>query len=165
MNTNTGTMQAEDDMLNDSMDDLLDGTLDDLADMPEFKPLPPGAHRLTIKWDYSTFPKDKIIKLEAKVVETVELSNATKDEPAKPGDELKFMFFFLKSDGSKSEFGEGAVKALLKPLSDHFGASSLRDSMDKSQGCEVLAITKLRADKRDKSDIKYYTEIVSWTPM
>ena len=141
------------------LDSLLYGTLDDLADMPEFKPFPIGAHKVKLTWDYSELKEKKCIKLTATYIEPVELADPS-EVPPKAGDSTNNTYFLVKTDGTKNEYNEGAWKNMLAGLKDSFPGSP-REIMDASQGAEVLLITKLRADKRDKNDIKYYTDFVS----
>src|ERR1700744_3140951 len=75
----------------DSIDDLLDKNLDDIADLPEFKPFAPGAHKALLKWAIKDIekgnPKVKVKHVEATFVciETMELVNGD-DAPSKAGD-------------------------------------------------------------------------------
>lgn len=142
-----------------AMDDLLDATLDDLADMPEFKPFPAGAHKVSIAWDYSEYATKKQIKLTAKYIEPVELTDSD-TVPPKAGDTTTQIFTMKKKDGTKNEIGEGQWKNMLAGLVGNFPGSN-KEIMDSSSGAEVLLITKLRADKRDANDIKWYTDFVS----
>lgn len=145
--------------LND-LDSLLDGTLDDLADMPEFKALPAGSHRATIKWDLKEVNEQKCPNLDITVIETVELADATAT-PAATGDTTNVLFMFKKKDGTANEIGQGQFKAIMKSLAETYGAKSPRDLMTESNGAEVLLTTKVRTDKRDKNDLKHYTDIVA----
>lgn len=148
-----------------SMDDLLDSTLDDLADMPEFKPWEPGSYKVSIKWDYSKYATEKTISVTMKHVETLEL-NTPDAVPPTVGDECKLTFFLTKADKVdpriklKNEFGEGAWKMFLFALAPSFPGTK-KEIMDASNGAEVGVVTKLRADKRDPKDVKYYTEVTA----
>lgn len=149
-------------MAND-IDSLLDATLDDLADVPEFKPYPIGAHRAVIKWDYTKKVNEKVcVELSIQGIETVELTNP-EDTPITPGMTTSMLFNFTKKDGTKNEIAEGQWKELLKPLAAHFGTANNRATMDASNGAECLAVTTIRADKKDPNDVKYYTAIKSLT--
>ncbi len=142
------------------LDSLLDATLDDLADVPEFKPFPIGVHRCTIKWDMKVVNDSVNPQLTITAIETVDLKDPT-NTPCAPGDSTSQMFSLKKKDGTRNELGEGQWKNLLRPLKDHFMTSSIRETMDASNGCEVLAVTSIRTDKRDKDNPKHYTEIVN----
>jgi hypothetical protein len=147
------------------LDSLLDGTLDDLADMPEFKPFPAGAHRVTIKWDLTKeINGQKCPELTLTAIETVELSNP-EETPVATGDTTNMMFMFKKKDGSRNELSEGKFKGLLKGLQEHFKTGSNRETIESSQGAECLAVTKIRKDDKDKDNIKYYTDVMSLTVM
>lgn len=142
------------------IDSLLDSTLDDLVDMPEFKPFPVGAHRALLSMTVTTVNNNPSIDVSLEAIETVELSNP-EDKPTAKGDKTNMLLMLKKNDGTKNELSEGKWKELLKPLQIHFNTSSNRETMEASKGVEVLAVTKIRADKRDKDDVKYYTDIVS----
>lgn len=154
-------MNAPDRIISSDIDNLLDATLDDLADMPEFKPFPAGAHRCTIKWDYTkAVGNQKGVEIKLTALETIELTNAD-ETPVKAGDTSNMLFMFKKKDGSANEIAQGKWKELLAPLQAHFGTATNRETMDASQGAEVIAITKIRTDKSDTNDVKHYTDIVS----
>lgn len=142
------------------IDGLLDSTLDDLADMPEFKPFPAGAHRATISFDQKKVGEISSIELSIEGIETVELSNAD-DTPIAPKDSTSVLYMLKKKDGTNNELAQGQLKNILKPLQAHFGTSSSRETMEQSKGAEVLLVTKIRTDKRDKDNIKNYTDVVS----
>lgn len=142
------------------LDSLLDGTLDDLADMPEFKALPAGSHRATIKWEMKEVNEQTCPDLAIVVIETVELADATAT-PAATGDKTNVLFMFKKKDGAANEIGQGQFKAIMKSLAETYGSKSPRLLMEESNGAEVLITTKIRTDKRDKNDLKYYTDIVA----
>ena len=152
---NANTAQA-----NLDIDSLLDSTLDDLADMPEFKPFPAGAHRAILKMEVKDVNGIPSIDVGLTGVETMELANDS-DAPIAAGDTTNVLLMLKKKDGTKNELSEGKFKELLRPLQAHFGTASNRETMEASQGAEVLVVTKLRTDKRDKDDVKYYTDIVS----
>lgn len=143
------------------LDSLLDSTLDDLADMPEFKPFPAGAHRVTIEMEVKAVNDIPSLDIKMTAVETVELANP-EDLPVKTGDTTNMLIMLKKKDGTRNEFSEGKMKELMKPLAAHFGTTTNRETLEASNGCEVLVVTKLRKDDRNKDDVKYYTDIVSW---
>lgn len=143
-----------------SIDSLLDGTLDDLADIPEFKPFPLGAHRATINWEVKAVNNVPCIELKVTGIETLELTNPD-DVAIKAGDSTNVIFMLKKKDGTENELAQGQWKELLKPLAAHFGTTSNRDTMEKSNGAECVVVTGIRADKRDAQNIKYYTTITN----
>lgn len=146
---------------NIDLDSILDSTLDDLADMPEFKPFPAGAHRATITLEVKAVNDIPSLDIKLEGIETVELSNP-EDTPIKQGDSTNQLVMLKKKDGTRNEYSEGKMKELLKPLAAHFGTTTNRETIEAANGCEVLVVTKLRKDDRNKDDIKYYTDIVSW---
>lgn len=146
---------------NTDLDSILDSTLDDLADMPEFKPFPAGAHRATITMEVKSVNDIPSLDIKLEGIETVELSNP-EDTPIKQGDSTNQLIMLKKKDGTRNEYSEGKMKELLKPLAANFGTTTNRETIEAANGCEVLVVTKLRKDDRNKEDIKYYTDIVSW---
>jgi len=53
-----------------------------------------------------------------------------------------------------NEFGQGALKAIAKPLGEALGCSSLGEVVEQTTDVECLVITKVQIDKKDK-DKKY----------
>lgn len=150
---------------NVSMDDLLDGTLDDLADMPEFKPFAPGAHKLKLNFLQKTINELPSIELKLTMIESVELSNPD-DTPPAIGDTTNILYMMkTKGDDGKlvrNELAEGQFKELLAQLAPAFPeAKSNRDIMTAAEGYEVLGVTSIRTNKKDKNNIKYYTTLES----
>lgn len=142
--------------LNTNIDSLLDGTLDDLADMPEFRPFPPGAHRCALKMEVKKVNEQTAVEVTLTAKSTEELANAD-DTPLNPGDSCNILYFLTHSNPKVAELGQGQFKNLMKPLAAHFGAKSNRELIAESEGTEVLVVTSLRQNK-DKT--KTYTEIV-----
>lgn len=132
---------------------ILSTTLDDLADIPAFAIYPAGVHRCTIK---SFEPKEiatkagKTIAVELKLShnETVEQADPT-ETPATPNQEVNQLFML------DNEFGQGALKEILKPLAVAFGGNNMGEVMAASVGAEVVVVTNVRKDKTDP-DKKYF---------
>ena len=133
-----------------SIDDLLDATLDDLEDLPEFKPFPVGAHRVSISLAIKEINSKQAVELDMKAIETMELVNSS-DEPLKEGDSTSLAFFM------DNEFGRGALKKVSIPLAEALGTNTIRELIDACNGVECLVITTLRKDKNDPD--KFYTNI------
>lgn len=125
------------------IESLLDSTLDDLEDLPEFKPFPPGVHRALATLELKVVNEIQCIELSLKGMETVELSEPTKDVPIKEGDTASVLFML------DNEFGRGAFKAIAKPMAAALGTSTTRQLVDAAKGVEVLVITTSRKDKTD----------------
>jgi hypothetical protein len=128
-----------------NMDSLLDGTVDALADMPEFKPFPPGVHRCQIKWER----EDVTIKLKLIAQETVELADP-KDTPLEAGTEVNTQF---KLD---NEFGQGAWKLVMASLAEIHGVKPLGELMKESDGGTYNVVTDIR---KNKEKTQTYTEV------
>lgn len=146
-------------MANDteSLDSLLDETLDDLADLPEFKPFPPGAHRAKARIELKTVNKHPSFELSLRLIEHVELADPA-GETLEKGAETSTLFM------RDNEIGQGKFKDLMKPLVEKVGTGNLKALIEfvNSQD-EMLVVTKLRSDKNDKD--KKYCDIVSLTPL
>lgn len=130
------------------LDSLLDGTLDDIADLPEFKPFPVGVHQIKIFWELKdkdnkplVINKHPTIKLKCVAVKTVELPAGSEDAPLNEGDETAILFMM------DNEMGQGQFKNVLKELAAHFGTKTNRDTLEKSEGCECLAVFSQRPNK------------------
>lgn len=153
------------DNINYDIDSLLDGTLDDLADVPEFKPFPVGAHRVTIvSWTQKTMDdkkdsskKNVMMEMKLKAIETVETA-AGSDEVCSPGQEENLSFFLVHHSSPQAmEIGQGSFKEIMKALATNFGAKSNRELIADSTGAEVLITTSLRKDK--STPPKFYTRL------
>lgn len=151
---------------NVSMDDLLDGTLDDLADVPEFKPFPAGAHVVQIFFD-ATKKINEMPAIEVKLVhrETAELAD-TNGTPPNAGDSTNVIYILKKKNDKgevvRNELAEGQFKQLLASLAPAFpDATTNRGIMEAAQGYEVLAVTSIRKNEKDKNNVKYYTALDS----
>lgn len=145
----------------DSVDDILESTLDDLADLPEFKPFPPGAHRASIHFKVKTVDTIPSVEITLKAIETLELSNP-EDTPTKAGDSISILCMLKRRDKEagtivRNELGEGMLKEILAPLGEFFKATTPKEIMSAAEGAEVVAVTSLRQDKNDKD--KKYTQI------
>lgn len=136
-----------------NMDALLDGTLDDLADIPEFRPFPPGAHKVKFNWEQKEVNKHPVIEVKLVAVETVELAKpADEENKALVGGETGSVLYMLDN-----EIGQGKFKELLKSLAAHYGAKTTRELLTDAQGSEVLVVTDLRSNKEKT---KSYMDIV-----
>lgn len=134
-----------------NLDSLLDGTLDDLADLPEFRPFPPGTHRVNIKFEQKVVNKHPGFEMKMKAIETVELPAGSSEEPLAAGAETSVLFLL------DNEIGQGQFKKIMVSLAAHYGAKSNRELIADGQGAECLVITKQRQNK-DKTQT--YTDIV-----
>lgn len=147
------------------MDDLLDATIDDLADAPEFKPFPAGIHKVTLKTEFKDVGEWKNVPNITLIgIETMELSDPNKDEAIKEKDSTSVAFVFKRKEESgaivSNEFAQGQFKALMQNLKDGgVPGNSNREIFEAANNMEVLAVTGIREDKRDKNNIKRYTEI------
>ena len=131
------------------MDALLDGKLDDLADMPEFKPYPVGAHVIKISWQLKdkegkkplVINKHPCIQLNVTGVKTAELPAGSEDQPIKEGDTTNILFMM------DNDMGQGQFKNIVRELAAHFQTTSVRETLEKSEGAECLAVFSQRPNK------------------
>lgn len=138
-----------------NIDQLLDGTLDDLADMPEFKPFPPGTHRITLKIEVKKVNEDTAAEVSMTALETIELADPT-GTPLAAGDSTNVLYFLSHKNPKVAEMGQGQFKELMKALAEHFGAKSNRELIAEGNGAECIVVTSLRSNKEKT---KTYTAI------
>lgn len=136
--------------MSDMLNNLLDANLDDLADLPEFGTYPPGAHKVTIKFEEKEVNNHPCIELQMVAIETEELANPGADQPLAPGAQGSVLYML------DNEFGQGNLKKTIKPLAAMLGVSSLRAVIEGANGMEVTVVTKVRQNK-DKT--QSYTDV------
>jgi hypothetical protein len=131
-----------------NIDNILDGTLDDLADMPEFKPFPVGTHKAVLTMEQKVVNNHPCVEVKLKALETLELPSGSEDKPVSVGQEGTVLYML------DNELGQGGFKKLLKQLSEHFGEGKTnREIMAEAQNAEVLVVTTLKANKKDKTKV------------
>lgn len=124
-------------------DDLLDTTLDDLEDAPEFKPYPPGAHRVTASFDLKEISGKQTPELSFKYLELLELSDP-QDETPKEGDTANTIFMM------DNEFGVGSFKRCSLPFGEALGLKTGREIIEGVKDVECVILTGIRYAKDDK---------------
>ena len=135
-----------------NLDNLLDQNLDDIADLPEFKPFPAGVHQCVIEFESKEVNEHPAVEMKVTAVSTLELADPTNGVALGAGDQTGILFML------DNEFGAGKLKAVMAPLSAHFGTPSIRATMEAAKGAEVILVTKVRTNK-DKT--QSYTDVVS----
>lgn len=153
MNQETNQETNQDDIMS-----LLDSSISDLADAPEFKPFPQGAHRC--KFDYTVRQvgeaKIPMFSVTLKIIETLELNNPETDTVPVVGSETEVSY------NMANEYGQGELKALAAKFCAHQGldpaVASLNEAFSAYKGGELVFITKVRVNKKDKTQM--YTNIV-----
>jgi len=131
-----------------NIDDLLDATLDDLEDLPAFEPFSPGAHKVSVTLELKEVNSKPCVELSMKAIETLELADSAKDQPLKAGDVTSVLYDLT------NQFGQGAWKAVAKPLAEALGTSTTRELIEQCKEVECVVLTSLRKDKNDP-DRKY----------
>lgn len=134
------------------IENLMDASLDDVADLPPFIAPPKGHYALMLeKFEQKVVNDKPAVSMNLVVVSTLELANKS-EEAVKDG--TKFNLLFMMDN----EFGQGAFKAIAKPLAAGLGMGAPKVS-------DILALTNIsikaavgqRADKKDKD--KVYSSI------
>lgn len=140
------------------LDALLNGTVDDLADLPEIKPFPAGAHRVTVEFETKEINKKPAVFLHMTLVEHLELAD-TNDEPLVAGAKTNCMYMLLNNDGKPNEISQGQLKKILLSVKEGLGVSSSSpgDIMEAAKGAEVVVSTKLR---ENKSNGTFNTQVI-----
>lgn len=128
--------------------DLLDSSIDELADLESFSPIPAGTHRLSIAWESKEVNNKPGVALKMTVLETLEMSNSA-EEPPEPGKKGDILFLLAKDDGTPNTIGQGQLKEVLRVLRESVGGDNLKEVMENSEGAEVVATLKIRANKND----------------
>lgn len=128
--------------------DLLDGSIDELADLEAFSPIPAGTHKVSIKWDTKAINEKPAVTMKMTVLETIEMASST-EEPPEAGKEADMAFILTKDDGEPNTMGQGQLKEILSTLRETFGGDTGRETMEASDGAEVMVTLKVRASKND----------------
>jgi hypothetical protein len=127
--------------MTDVLDALLDATLDDLADLAEFKPFPPGAHKALATFEAKSINEKPCVELSFKYVEVIDCEA---EEPPKEGDTASTLFFL------DNEFGQGAFKNAARSFAGLLpeGATN-REIIEAVQDIEVIILTSYAKNKKD----------------
>jgi hypothetical protein len=128
--------------------DLLDSSIDELADLKGFEPIPAGTHKVSIKWDTKDINGMPSVILKLTVLEGIECSNSNEELP-EPGRVADIAFMLTTKSGERNELGEGQLKEVVSSLQPYVGGDSPRAVMENSEGAEVIATLKVRANKND----------------
>lgn len=132
---------------NVSVDSILDGTLDDLADLPAFKPFPPGAHRCIFNWESKVINGKPCVEIKLTAIETVESSDP-QGAVVTPEQSTNVLLMLRNNDGTKNEISEGQLKMVVAALKDTFPGATNGETLEAAKGAEVLAVTKIRVNKQ-----------------
>jgi len=149
----------------DEINALMDQTaIGDLADMPEFTQLPDGVHRCKASFGAKSLGGNLAWTIDLEVIETLELSDPSKDVPAAAGDKVTIIY------GSGNEFGQGSYKAIMNSIMEQNGVDITSEEYLKApissliaelQNIEANFVTKQVQSKKDKD--RKYTNLVDVT--
>jgi len=124
-------------------DDILDMTLDDLEDLPTFEPFNAGAHKVLMTLSLKDINGKESVEAAFKLVETLELADATKDEPQEAGAETSVL---CQLD---NEWGRGTLKLLATPVGVALGITSIREVIEECNEFECVIISYVQTSKTD----------------
>lgn len=136
---------------------LLDSSIDELADLERFTPIPAGSHKLRLNWTYPEDDTRVVVALTMTVIETLEMANSS-EQPPEPGKTSNMRFYLQNKDGTPiisektgkpNTFGQGQLKELLAVLKPVFGGDTNRETLANSEGAEVIATLKVKANAKD----------------
>ena len=128
--------------------DLLDSSVEDLAELEGFAPIPAGTHRLAIGWETKDINGKPSVILKMEVLETLEMANVAEEAP-EAGKKADVAFMLLKDNGEPNTMGQGQLRSVIESLKETFEGSTTRETMEASEGAEVIATLKIRANKND----------------
>jgi len=158
-------MSQDKELTQDEINALMDQTaIGDLADMPEFLNLPDGAHRCRASFGAKSLGGNLAFTIGLEVIETLELANPDKDQPAAAGDKVTIIY------GSGNEFGQGSYKAIMNSIMEQQGVDIHSEEYLKAPISSLIAelqniegnfITKQVQSKKDKD--RKYTNLVDVT--
>ena len=142
--------------------DALNFDISELADTPEFRLFPDGTHivNLTLEVKNSKAGQPMVVwKMSA--VNTEELGNES-DTPLKPG-ESNTIYFSLAN-----EYGMGALKKAIAPISQALQLSNLKDVVEAIQTVEtdgdtfpIVVVTKIKPPRKSKPDEQPSLQLLS----
>lgn len=158
-------MSQDKELTQDEINALMDQTaIGDLADMPEFLNLPDGAHRCKASFGAKSLGGNLAFTIDLEVIETLELANPDKDQPAAAGDKVTIIY------GSGNEFGQGGYKAIMNSIMEQQGVdihseeylrAPISSLIAELQNIEGNFVTKQVQSKKDKD--RKYTNLVDVT--
>lgn len=131
--------------MSEDINNLLDMTLDDLEDLPEFKPYPAGAHRVLLTLSTKEVNKHPCVEVACKLIETLELSEPTRDEAPKPGAVANILCMM------DNEYGRGNLKMIVGPIGLALGKNNVKDIVESAKNIECIIVTSIKVDKNDKT--------------
>lgn len=137
--------------MNTTIDSILDSTLDDLADMPEFKPFPPGAHRCTFDFVAKTVNNKPAVELKFTAIETAESSDPN-GAVVTPGQTTNILLLLRNNDGTRNEIAEGQLKMVVSALKETFPGNNNGEILTAAKGAEVLLVSKIRVNKTNGTE-------------
>lgn len=131
------------------LDSILDLTIDDLADMPEFKPFPPGAHQVTFDFSTKVVNEKAAVQFDYTYVKALELVDSSPEAVvSKVGDTAQMLAILKNNDGSKNEFSEGLIKMHALALRERFPGANVTQIFEAAKGAEIMIVTGLRENKK-----------------
>jgi len=141
--------------------DLLDDTIDNLADLEAFEPLPEGSYRLANSWETKEINGKPAVIQKLTVLEVLELASSTATPP-EAGKSCDIAYILTRDDGEPNTVGQGQFKEQMTFFKEYVGGEKPREIMENSEGAEIIATLKVRANKKDPDQKFNSIKAVVW---
>jgi hypothetical protein len=131
---------------------LMDASMDDIEDLPPMGVPPTGHYNLTVtaeRVDPTEAGKNPYIKFGYVVTAVNEVKNEAEAAQAAIGMKFTEMFSPLKKDGTANETGISFLKARVEPFSNHFGLTTMGESIAAINAVDIAATLVRRPDRSD----------------
>lgn len=134
------------------IDALMNASMDDIEDLPPMGVPPTGHYNLAVtaeRVDPTEAGKNSYIKFNYVVTAVNEVKNEAEASQVAVGMKFTEMFSPLKKDGTANETGISFLKARVEPFSNHFGLTTMGESIAAINQVDIAATLVRRADKSD----------------
>ena len=151
MNTNSNAAVFED------IDSLLNASMDDIEDLPPIG-VPPTGHyvlEVTATREQSQDKKSEYIKFSYVVVTVNELKNPEEAADAAEGMKFDNIFSPLKKDGTANTLSIGLMKQALLPFKEHFGTTTVGETIGNINKITIAANLVRRQDRKDEDRYRF----------
>lgn len=151
MTTNSNAAVFED------IDALLNASMDDIEDLPPIG-VPPSGHynlEVTATREQSQDKKSEYIKFSYSVLAINELKNPEEAADAAEGMKFDNIFSPVKKDGTPNTTSIGLLKQALAPFKEHFGTTTVGETMANINKVAIAASLVRRQDKREEDRYRF----------
>lgn len=155
-----------------SLDSLLDLKLEDLADLQKFEPLPVGSYRLALGWEVPDNDEFTIVQMKLSNLECLDVPGVDEENLPAVGKAATFYMRIQRKDGEPMVWKDGTpntqdqgrfkeVLLALAPVFNPEGTLTNRETMEASEGAEVVATLGVRASKADKDSKFNFIKLIA----